>query len=84
MSDIPLAEDPISFLIQRGNDSLKSAEALINLDLTLDGLSRAYYAALHYARALLLSIDVVPKSHKGALTLFSHRRRLSWPGNEPI
>ncbi|ABQ25403.1 HEPN domain-containing protein [Geotalea uraniireducens] len=71
MSDASLTDNPISFLLQRGNDSLKSAEALIELDLTLDGLSRAYYAALHYARALLLSIDVVPKSHKGALTLFS-------------
>ena len=64
-------DDPITFLIQRGNDSLKSAEALIELNLILDGLSRAYYAALHHARALLLSIDVIPKSHKGALTLFS-------------
>lgn len=63
-------DDPIAFLIQRGNDSLKSAEALIDLALILDGLSRAYYAALHYARALLLSIDIIPKSHKGALTLF--------------
>ena len=71
MSDIPAADDPITFLIQRGNDSLKSAEALVELDLILDGLSRAYYAALHHARALLLSIDIIPKSHKGALTLFS-------------
>jgi uncharacterized protein (UPF0332 family) len=64
-------DDPIAFLIKRGNDSLKSAEALVQLGLVLDGLSRAYYAALHYARALLLSIDMVPKSHKGTLALFS-------------
>ena len=71
MNDALLTDDPIAFLIQRGNDSLKSAEALVELDLILDGLSRAYYAALHHARALLLSIDIVPKSHKGTLTLFS-------------
>lgn len=71
MSDVNTTNDPIAFLIQRGNDSLKSAEALIDLDLILDGLSRAYYAALHYSRALLLSMDIIPKSHKGALTLFS-------------
>ena len=71
MSGASSADNPIAFLIQRGNDSLKSAEALIDLGLILDGLSRAYYAALHYSRALLLSIDIVPKSHKGALTLFS-------------
>lgn len=58
MSDALLADDPIVFLIQRGNDSLKSAEALVELDLILDGLSRAYYAALHHTRALLLSIDM--------------------------
>ena len=71
MSEAHSTDDPITFLIQRGNDSLKSAEALVELNLILDGLSRAYYAALHYTRALLLSIGIVPKSHKGALTLFS-------------
>lgn len=71
MNDDLVPDDPIAFLIQRGNDSLKSAEALVELDLILDGLSRAYYAALHHARALLLSIDIIPKSHKGTLTLFS-------------
>lgn len=71
MNDPLLTDDPIAFLIQRGNDSLKSAEALVELGLILDGLSRAYYAALHHARALLLSMDFIPKSHKGALTLFS-------------
>lgn len=69
MNDPLLTDDPIAFLIQRGNDSLKSAEALVELDLLLDGLSRAYYAALHHARARLLSIDIIPKSHKGTLTL---------------
>ena len=71
MNDPLLTDDPIAFLIQRGDESLRSAEALIELDLILDGLSRAYYAALHHARALLLSIDIIPKSHKGVLTLLS-------------
>ena len=71
MSDPFSATDPLIFLIQRGNDSLRSAEELVKLDLILDGLSRAYYAALHHARALLLSIDIIPKSHKGVLTLLS-------------
>jgi uncharacterized protein (UPF0332 family) len=71
VNDALLSDDPIAFLIQRGNDSLKSAEALVELDLILDDLSRAYYAALHHARALLLSMDIIPKSHKGTITLFS-------------
>ena len=71
MNEILPANDPVDFLIQRGNDSLKSAEALVKLGLILDGLSRAYYAALHHSRALLLSINIIPKSHKGALTQFS-------------
>lgn len=42
MNDAIPTDDPIAFLIQRGNDSLKSAEALVKLDLILDGLSLAY------------------------------------------
>ncbi|MDD2540998.1 MAG: HEPN domain-containing protein [Desulfuromonadaceae bacterium] len=66
MNDALLSDDPIAFLIQRGNDSLKSAEALVELDLILDGLSRAYYAALHHARALLFS----------RLSAFGHRENV--------
>jgi len=37
-----------------GDDALRAAEALLALGLHNDAVSRAYYAAFHYARALLL------------------------------
>ena len=37
-----------------GDDALRAASALVELGLHNDAVSRAYYAAFHYARALLL------------------------------
>lgn len=58
--------------IKRGDESLRSAEILLEADLFLDAMSRVYYSVLHYARALLLVKDISPKSHQGVLQLFSH------------
>ena len=52
-----------------GDDALRAAEALLGLGLHNDAVSRAYYAAFHYARALLLVEDLEPKTHRGALSL---------------
>jgi uncharacterized protein (UPF0332 family) len=54
-----------------GDDSLRSAEALLGLGLHNDSVSRAYYAAFHYARALLLLLGLEPKTHRGVLALLS-------------
>jgi len=32
-------------------------------------VSRAYYAAFHYARALLLTVGLEPKTHRGVVDL---------------
>ncbi len=34
-------------------------------------MSRAYYAVMHYARALLVTVDEEPKTHEGILWRFS-------------
>lgn len=57
--------------LKRGDDSLRSAELLNTEGLCLDAMSRCYYAVLHYARAVLLTREIVPKSHHGAFLLFS-------------
>jgi uncharacterized protein (UPF0332 family) len=57
--------------IERAELAFKAADALIGLDLYADAVSRAYYAAFHYLRALLLSRGVEPKSHSGAIHLFN-------------
>jgi len=52
-----------------GDDALRAAEALLSLALYNDAVSRAYYAAFHHARALLLLDGLEPKSHRGVLAL---------------
>lgn len=54
-----------------GDDALRAAEALVAAGLPNDAISRAYYAAFHYARALLLVKGLDPKSHRGVLALLS-------------
>lgn len=61
----------ISLEIERGDEALKSAETLLAASLFRDAMSRTYYAVLHYARALLSSKDLYPKSHHGVMQLFS-------------
>ena len=51
--------------------ALRSAEALLQLELTPDAASRIYYAAFHAARALLYSIGIEAHSHSGIRTLVS-------------
>jgi uncharacterized protein len=51
--------------LQRGRDSLRAARELWRLGLTSDAVSRAYYAALHFALAALLTEGVEPRSHAG-------------------
>ena len=52
-----------------GDDALRAASALVELGLHNDAVSRAYYAAFHYARALLLVAGLEPKTHRGVVSL---------------
>jgi len=49
---------------------LAVAQEMIKLSYFDDAISRAYYAMLYAAKALLLSIDVDAKSHSGVLNQF--------------
>ena len=55
----------------RGDESLRAAETLIAAGLCGDAVSRAYYGAYHYLRALLLSREAEARSHAGAIHLFN-------------
>ena len=55
----------------RAETALKAAEALCDLGLHADSVSRSYYAAYHYLRALLFSRGMEPRSHSGAIHLFN-------------
>lgn len=53
--------------LARAAEAFRAAEALLALRLNADCVSRAYYAAFHVARALLLSRGLEPKTHSGAV-----------------
>jgi len=57
--------------IEKGDDALRAAEALVGIGLNDDAVTRFYYAAFHYAAAALLSVDVEATSHHGLQSLFS-------------
>ena len=57
--------------IERGNECLAAAEHLCAGGFANDAVSRAYYAAYHWARAVLLTKGLEPKTHRGLVQLLS-------------
>jgi uncharacterized protein (UPF0332 family) len=51
--------------VARGESALRSAELLMGAGQLADAVSRAYYAAFHHARALLLTSGAEAKTHAG-------------------
>ena len=51
--------------VARGDGSLRSADLLLAAGQLADTVSRAYYAAYHYARALLLTLGEEARTHGG-------------------
>jgi uncharacterized protein (UPF0332 family) len=68
-----MMETVLNAELKRGDESLRSAEVLNNEGLCLDAMSRCYYALLHYARAMLLIRNIIPKSHHGVFLMFSQQ-----------
>jgi uncharacterized protein (UPF0332 family) len=61
----------IADAVARAEQALRAARALLGLALNADATSRAYYAAFHIVRALLLTRGVEPKTHAGAIHLLN-------------
>jgi hypothetical protein len=55
----------------RADQALRAAHELLKLGLLNDAVSRAYYAALHVARALLLTEGLEPRTHGGVSATLS-------------
>jgi len=55
--------------IARGAEALEEAELLLAKGKFAGAVSRAYYSAFHFARALLLTIGEEPRSHGGLMRL---------------
>jgi uncharacterized protein (UPF0332 family) len=60
--------------VARGNDALEEAELLLAAKKLSGAISRAYYAAFHYARALLPTIGEEPRTHGGLVRLLQRKR----------
>lgn len=57
--------------ISSASDPLRVARAALAMGAVRDALSRAYYAAFHAARALVLLQGLEPKTHGGLSRLFN-------------
>ncbi len=55
--------------IARGDEALEEAELLLAASKNAGAVSRAYYGAFHYARALLLTVGEEPRTHGGLTRL---------------
>ena len=63
-------QDYIDYKLSRAEDALKGASVLIKEKLWVDALSKIYYAAFYIVSALLINMQLNPKTHGGAKALF--------------
>jgi hypothetical protein len=61
----------IQTYLKQARERLESARVLLEIGNLGDSISRSYYALLDAATACLIKKDIVPKSHSGAIQLFS-------------
>ena len=59
--------------IRAARDALRACDSLLSLGLYRDAMSRAYYAAFHAARALLLLEGLEARTHSGVLRMVAER-----------
>lgn len=57
----------IKLLLERAASKLSAAKMLLREGYFDDAVSRAYYSMHFAARALLLTKDIAPKTHKGLI-----------------
>lgn len=57
--------------INRAEEAIRAADLLFQNGFVKDAISKLYYALLYYVRGLLLTKGLEPRSHEGALRLFS-------------
>lgn len=56
---------------RRGDEVLNAARHLLSHGFYNDAVSRAYYAAFHWARALLFTRGIESKTHRGVIQLLN-------------
>ena len=69
--EVKNSEEFVKASLKRAEKALKAAKILFDNNELEDAVSRAYYAMFHAAKALLFSRNLIPKTHRGTITLFS-------------
>lgn len=64
------SKEKIRLELERGSESLKSAEVNLKEGLFDESVSSAYYAMFHSVKALLHTVGEEPSTHQGVVTLF--------------
>ncbi len=59
--------------LERSAEAMREAEALVGLGLSYGAISRAYYAAFHLMRALLMTRGFQSKTHAGVFALLNQQ-----------
>jgi len=57
--------------LARAEEASRASDLLFRNGLVRDAVSKLYYELLYHVRALLLTKELEPRSHEGALRLFS-------------
>jgi len=65
-----IRKERIEAEIDRAKEALTAAKNLFEDGLFADSISRAYYAIFHAARAVLLTKEIDPDTHNGAISMF--------------
>lgn len=55
--------------LEKSKRKLESAKIMLENQLYEDAISRAYYAMFHAAKALLLTKNIEPLTHKGVISM---------------
>jgi len=66
-----VSKEDIQSCISSSKERIKSAKILFSAKQYRDAVSRAYYAFLDSANALLLARGILARSHRGAIRLFA-------------
>lgn len=71
MAKFKVSQIELNALFKLADEDLRRAQLDLKEDFIRGAISSSYYVVLHSSRALLLSKGIVPKSHKGVLTMLS-------------
>ncbi len=72
-------EEDVQAELRRAEQTLRAADALVDLGLANDAVNRAYYAAYHAACAMLVRFGFQARTHRGVHSLVT--KHLVEPGH---